>query len=406
MKNKFNRLFHSLVIAGLLIILFSGCVEKGVSDLEWYKGNLHTHSYWSDGNDFPESIMDWYKSNGYHFIALSDHNILAEGDFWKSIPDQPVNRKAFEDYLKQYGEDWVNYREDSGRLEVKLKTFREYKPLFEEEGRFLMLQSEEITDRYEDKAIHLNASNIQQLIPPQGGESVIEILQNNINAVLDQKEKTGMPMMVHVAHPNFKYSLTAEDFAALTGERFFEVYNGHPAVHNMGDSLHISVEQMWDLINIAYMEKGQPLIFGLATDDSHHYHRKGLRWANSGRGWIMVKADKLDAESLIESMETGQFYSSTGVSLNTVTYENQLLKVTVNPDPGVEYRILFIGCRRGESFAKVLLESKGPASEFKVNKDISFVRAKVISSRAKENPNYEGEFEVAWTQPVTYSDPG
>ena len=35
---------------------------------------------------------------GYHFIALSDHNILAEGDFWKSIPDQPVNRKAFEDY--------------------------------------------------------------------------------------------------------------------------------------------------------------------------------------------------------------------------------------------------------------------------------------------------------------------
>ena len=119
----------------------------------------------------------------------------------------------------------------------------------------------------------------------------------------------------------------------------------------------------------------------------------------------MVKADKLDAESLIESMETGQFYSSTGVSLNAVTYENRRLKVKVNPDPGVEYRILFIGCRQGESFAKVLLESKGPAAKFKVKKDISFVRAKVISSQAKENPNYEGEFEVAWTQPVTYPDP-
>src|SRR5205814_702981 len=27
----------------------------------WWKGNLHTHSFWSDGDDFPEMIADWYK---------------------------------------------------------------------------------------------------------------------------------------------------------------------------------------------------------------------------------------------------------------------------------------------------------------------------------------------------------
>ncbi|MFO0064709.1 MAG: hypothetical protein ACK523_01980, partial [Pirellulaceae bacterium] len=27
----------------------------------WWKGNLHTHSFWSDGNDFPEMISEWYR---------------------------------------------------------------------------------------------------------------------------------------------------------------------------------------------------------------------------------------------------------------------------------------------------------------------------------------------------------
>ena len=46
----------------------------------WWKGNLHTHSLWSDGDDYPEMIVDWYKQHGYRFLALSDHNILLQGD--------------------------------------------------------------------------------------------------------------------------------------------------------------------------------------------------------------------------------------------------------------------------------------------------------------------------------------
>ena len=48
-------------------------------EARWYKGNLHTHSLWSDGNDFPEMIVDWYVQQGYDFLSLSDHNILADG---------------------------------------------------------------------------------------------------------------------------------------------------------------------------------------------------------------------------------------------------------------------------------------------------------------------------------------
>ncbi|MGH7171596.1 MAG: hypothetical protein ACRELG_15070, partial [Gemmataceae bacterium] len=35
----------------------------------YWRGNIHKHSLWSDGDDFPEMIADWYKAHGYHFLA-------------------------------------------------------------------------------------------------------------------------------------------------------------------------------------------------------------------------------------------------------------------------------------------------------------------------------------------------
>ncbi|MEO6434962.1 MAG: hypothetical protein ABIP55_04275, partial [Tepidisphaeraceae bacterium] len=42
----------------------------------WWKGNLHTHTLWSDGNDFPEMVAEWsrhtkntYLSSQYRRLA-------------------------------------------------------------------------------------------------------------------------------------------------------------------------------------------------------------------------------------------------------------------------------------------------------------------------------------------------
>jgi len=42
----------------------------------WYKGNLHTHSWWSDGSHPPEMVAAWYKENGYHFLVVTDHGTV------------------------------------------------------------------------------------------------------------------------------------------------------------------------------------------------------------------------------------------------------------------------------------------------------------------------------------------
>lgn len=200
---------------------------------KWYKGNTHTHSLWSDGDDFPEMIMEWYKSRGYDFISLSDHNILARGEKWVSIPTHPFRQQRFREYQEKFGKDWVVSKTDSaGLIRVKLKTLTEYRPLFEEKDTFLIIEAEEITDRFEKKPVHIGAVNIKDVIQPQGGNSVAEVMQRNLDAVHAQRERTGQIMFAHINHPNFQWGVKLEDMMQLKGDRFFEVYNGHPHVHN------------------------------------------------------------------------------------------------------------------------------------------------------------------------------
>ena len=70
LKNYFI-LFHVI----LLLTFLSSC-RQGNDEMRWWRGNLHTHSFWSDGDDFPENVAKWYKDNDYNFLAFTDHNIV------------------------------------------------------------------------------------------------------------------------------------------------------------------------------------------------------------------------------------------------------------------------------------------------------------------------------------------
>ena len=112
--------------------------KSDVSALKWWKGNLHTHTFWSDGDDFPEMVIKWYKDHGYDFLSLSDHNILSQGQIWKVINSN--HSKAYDKYLKQYGNRWVETRANGQNMSVRLKPLNEFRCLFEEPGKFLLIQ--------------------------------------------------------------------------------------------------------------------------------------------------------------------------------------------------------------------------------------------------------------------------
>jgi hypothetical protein len=422
----FARQNPPMRILPLLLCLLPLLSHGAEPAARWWKGNLHTHSLWSDGDDYPEMIADWYKTRGYHFLALSDHNILSDHERWVSIAKNKGGEPAFAKYLARFGDKWVEQRDDDDDREVRLKMLSEFRPLFDEPERFLMIQSEEITGR----SVHINATNIQEVILPYSGndpnssEGVFKAMQYVVNAVAEQRKRTGVPMFPHINHPNFKWAITAEEMMHLENEQFFEVYNGHPSVFNEGDAQHAGTERVWDILlteRLAVL--GKEPFFGLGTDDSHNYHTESSKKSNPGRGWVMVRAAKLAVEDLITAMEAGDFYASSGVTLKDVRREKDKLSLEIEAEPGVTYTTEFIGTRKGydrtsqpvtdannvvqrvtRSYSKdigtVLATVTGASASYALKGDEIYVRARVTSSKLKENPYREGEFERAWTQPL------
>jgi hypothetical protein len=44
----------------------------------WFRGNLHTHSTFSDGKCTPAEVVHFYRQQGYAFVAFTDHLIVAD----------------------------------------------------------------------------------------------------------------------------------------------------------------------------------------------------------------------------------------------------------------------------------------------------------------------------------------
>ena len=390
----------------------------------WWKGNLHTHSFWSDGDDFPEMISEWYRSHGYHFLAITDHNTLHEGEKWIPITSTRKRDVAHAKYRQRYGAEWVEEKREGEKLSVRLKTLDEYRSRIEVPDRFLLIPSEEISARHLTAPIHLNAANLLRRIEPLTGSNVVDVIQRNIDAVLAQEKESGRPMLPHVNHPNFRWAITAEELMRVRGGQFFEIYNGHPLVFNEGDDTHAGTERIWDIINARRLtELKLPLMLGLATDDTHNYHETNSKKSNAGRGWVMVRSESLHANDLIRALKRGDFYASSGVTLERLEVSAEGIEIAVTAEPGVTYTIEFIGTRKGfdprnqpyrnaagaklrlthrysDDVGAVLQRNSGTAARYAFAGDELYVRARIISSKPQSNPINPGDLESAWTQPV------
>jgi len=400
----------------------------------FYKGNLHTHTLWSDGDAPPETVVNWYFQNGYSFLAISDHNILSEGEKWIEVLDSadtekwppPFTISKLEKLKNEFGDDWPVLRYMNDTLQMRLKTLTELREKFEIPGEFILIQAEEITDAFDNYPVHLNATNLESFISPQGGSSVYDVMQRNIDAVIKQRDETNRPMFAHVNHPNYGWGIVAEDLMKLTGDPFFEVYNGHPGVRNLGDDTHPGTERMWDIILTKRFYQKMSTFYGLATDDAHSYYDIRVGESNAGRGWVMVKAEFLNAETITKALLNGNFYSSAGVILNNIEENEYHVKISIQSESNVSYLTQFIGTtlsadtssililndeellmntmrKYSKDIGNVLYETSNNPAIYKFNGDELYVRVKVVSSNKHPNPYAEGDYEMAWTQPIVLS---
>lgn len=310
--------------AGALVALQQPAVR-------WYKGNTHTHTLNSDGDSSPDDVVRWYREHGYNFLVLTDHNFLTRVDGLNAL----------------HGAD----------------------------NKFLVVKGEEVTDRFGDASLHINGLDVAREVAPQGGTSVTDVLQRDIDAI---RKEGGIP---HINHPNFRWSITTEQLAQVRNYRLLEIYNGHPEVNNLGGGGIPGLEAIWDSL----LTRGN-LIYGIAVDDAHTFKQPGNRAvAGPGRGWVMVRSPSLESRALMAAMERGDFYASTGVTLADYVVTARSMTVGVRSTAFSKYRIQFIG--RGGRVLREVLEAK---ATYDFVGGEGYVRARVIESNG----------DMAWLQPV------
>ncbi len=325
------------LVAGLLVVLVSATrvpprtASQDRPPARWLKGNTHTHTTESDGDSSPDVVTRWYRDHGYQFLVLSDHNVLTSIDALNAL----------------HGKD---------------------------EG-FLLIKGEEVTDKFDNRPVHINGLDVGAKVDPQGGTSLLDVLQRNVEAI---RRVRGVP---HINHPNFRWAFSTEELRQVRNMRLLEIFNGHPQVNNLGGGGVPGLEEVWDAI----LSSGTPM-YGIAVDDAHTFSQPGNpAVAGPGRGWVMVRAERLEARAVLQALEEGRFYASTGVELSDYVATARAMTVTVKQDTWARYRIQFIG--KG---GRVLHEALDSPAEYVFRGDETYVRARVIESNGR----------VAWCQPV------
>ncbi|MDH5598015.1 MAG: histidinol-phosphatase, partial [Cyclobacteriaceae bacterium] len=140
-------------------------------------------------------------------------------------------------------------------------------------------------------------------------------------------------------------------------------------------------------------------LYGLAVDDSHNYHLFGDEFSNAGRGWIMVNSDKLTSESLINAMENGKFYATTGVLVNNIVINDEMIKFDILEEENITYSTEFVGYNK-EGKWQVFYKTDHYSPNYTFTGNEMFIRARIISSKEKNNPFQVGDKEMAWLQPI------
>lgn len=298
---------------------------------QWYKGNTHTHTHNSDGDSPPEVVAQWYKDHDYDFLVLTDHNHLTH-------PDEAV-----------VGDD-----------------------------SFLLIPGEEVSATFRSpfentKPIHINGLDVDSKVDSISDQETLALtIQKNVDAI---RSANGVP---HINHPNFRWAFSSPELLQVENYNLLEIYNGHPLVNNEGNAEHIGMERVWDDL----LTSGR-LIYGIGVDDAHHF--KGdfaPERSNPGRCWIMVRADSLETDSIMESIESGNFYFTTGPTINEIDITTKGYRIKGSEDYS---KTEFIG----HDGALLHSTTLNPA-RYTFQGTEQYVRAKV----------YGKEDGWAWTQPV------
>ncbi len=326
--------------------------------LPYLKGSTHVHTAWSGDSKTPiDEVVGWYVEHGYDFIVVTDHNR-------------------------------VSAYTGSGSLVVVRGIELTHNPA----------KCEPPPPEVDGKCrIHVNGIGLSAAAvaaeaegrPPalewKNGSSALRL--DMYQAAFDKTRELGG--LIQVNHPTWHWGVDGALLAELSrrGAVLVEVANMGFKAWSFGDEKHASAEAVWD----DALGRGA-LLWAVASDDAHDYddladerQAAGARVYPPGGGWVMVRAER-NADAIRAALERGDFYASTGVTLERAEVLDGALDVAVAPSSPGRHEILFIG-----PGGAVLDRVDGRSAKFSLDRLASgYVRAVVARDDGAR----------AWVQPV------
>jgi len=444
-----RRLKYYYIFACVCWLLTPARVTPAAENPRWFRGQLHAHTYWSDGRGFPEQAIESYLKRGFHFLCITDHNILHEDrEAWREVIEvnDPKTRKitptVLEAYVRDFTTNWVESRTSGSNTTVRLKTFPEIKARFEKPGSFILMPGIELTQELNGLQVHLNYINAPELLPCVSGCGKIRRIQDpamslnslltiNISEASQAASKLKRPCLLVLNHPFWTYyNIRPRELIDQPDIRFFEICNNGSEFPPWPQAPGYTLEKFWDIANAFRLIRGKSTLYGIGSDDAHNYPQTStVSKYGPGTAWIMVRAKALTPEDIIASMHKGDFYATCGVLLEDISFmpAERTLRVRVNAEENAKYTIHFITTRKNfdqgmaeinipaekrrpprtiqiysDDIGRVVKTVAGTEADYKLLPEDLYVRARIESDRpGLIKTHFYPKVQTAWTQPYT-----
>ena len=285
------------------------------------KVNMHSHSTFSDGKTTPEEIKEAYKAKGYAAVAFTEHEHII--DVTHLTDDEFIAITAYEydyntcktapsSYAGHEAPPTFNFKECM-HFNLYAKDPKNFKAVCHN-PKFVHCGNSKL---YRDTAQFVGDGDFQQ-----------EFTVENFNEVIRTAKENGF--LVTYNHPNWSLN-TAEVYTKLEGLDGLEICNGNCSTGN--DYAPVAYDQM--------LRSGKRIMC-VAGDDNHSA-------AGYFRSWTMIKTDELSYDALIEGLEKGNCYASSGPEIYDLFVEDG--KVTVRCSAAKRIGYFTAGRRRSQRVA-------------------------------------------------------
>ncbi|MBO5059446.1 MAG: hypothetical protein J6C82_00850 [Clostridia bacterium] len=247
------------------------------SNMNFYKGNMHCHSNLSDGKLSPEELKELFKSHGYSFLAITDH--------------EHINNNSYLD-----DEDFVTLTS----TELAIKEFPEQSTLVNFNMKVCHLnlyakkQDNNVNICYDPTLDHYTTGEKRASLKKLGGDYSRVYGRDGINEIIRTANENGF--FVCYNHPRWSLE-NYREYSEYEGLWGVEIYN-HSC--NTGGLYEYDINVLDD-----FLRDGKR-IFASCGDDNHN-HRNDVLGA-----FVMVNAPSLSYENIISALLDGRFYASSG----------------------------------------------------------------------------------------------